>query len=173
MKYSILRALLFKTIPEKGLIEKGAKLPYETRKWLGCYHPNVKIRHFFLETIGFKIGEDSFINIGLMLAERGDEPGKVIVKIGERVAISSGVTLITCSSPNNSKLLKDKYVKEHLIKEAPIVIEDDAWLGAGAIIFPGITIGKEVIVGAGTVVTENVPDRTIVAGVPARIIRTL
>jgi maltose O-acetyltransferase len=172
MKYSILRSILFKTIPEKGLLEEGAKLPYETRKWLGCYHPSVKIRHFFLETIGFEIGKDAFINLGLMLAERGEEPGKVIVKVGARVAISPGVTLITCSSPNNSRLAKDKYVKEHLIKEAPIIIEDDAWLGAGAIVFPGVTIGKESIVGAGAVVVKDVPERTIVAGIPAKVIRS-
>jgi carbonic anhydrase/acetyltransferase-like protein (isoleucine patch superfamily) len=54
----------------------------------------------------------------------------------------------------------------------PVTICDDAWLGARAIVLPGVTIGQGAIVGAGSVVTRDVPSRAIVAGNPARVIRT-
>lgn len=55
--------------------------------------------------------------------------------------------------------------------EAPVVLGEDAWIGARVIILPGIHIGNRAIVGAGSVVTKDVPDNAIVAGNPARIIR--
>jgi acetyltransferase-like isoleucine patch superfamily enzyme len=64
-------------------------------------------------------------------------------------------------------------VRARMVKRAPIIIGDDAWLGAGAVILPGVTIGNGAIVGAGAVVRDDVPPMTVVAGVPARPIRTL
>jgi maltose O-acetyltransferase len=55
----------------------------------------------------------------------------------------------------------------------PIVIEDNVWLGARVIVMPGVTIGRDSVVGAGGVVTKDVPPRTLVAGVPAREVRRL
>jgi acetyltransferase-like isoleucine patch superfamily enzyme len=54
---------------------------------------------------------------------------------------------------------------------APIVIKSRVWLGANVTVTPGVTIGENAIVGAGSVVTKDVPDNAIVAGVPAKIIR--
>ena len=54
---------------------------------------------------------------------------------------------------------------------APITLEDSAWIGAGAIILPGVTIGKGAVVGAGSVVVKDVPAGSIVAGNPARVLR--
>jgi acetyltransferase-like isoleucine patch superfamily enzyme len=53
------------------------------------------------------------------------------------------------------------------------VIEDDVWIGANAVILPGVTIGKHVVVAAGAVVTQDVPDNTIVGGVPAKEIKKI
>lgn len=55
----------------------------------------------------------------------------------------------------------------------PIVVEDNVWIGARSIVMPGVTIGRDSCVGAGSVVTRDVPPRTLVAGVPARTIREL
>lgn len=55
----------------------------------------------------------------------------------------------------------------------PVNVKDGAWLGTGSIVFPGITIGEKSVVAAGSVVTKSVPSHTVVAGVPARIIKIL
>jgi len=57
------------------------------------------------------------------------------------------------------------------VVDAPVAIEDDVWIGAGAIVLPGVTVGEGAIVAAGAVVTRDVPPRTIVGGVPAERIR--
>ena len=56
--------------------------------------------------------------------------------------------------------------------KGPIIIDDNSWIGTGAIILDGVRVGKGAIVGAGAVVTKDVPDFAIVAGIPARVIRT-
>jgi maltose O-acetyltransferase len=77
------------------------------------------------------------------------------------------------AAPNNSRLAEIPYVRDHLIVEKEVLIEDDAWIGAAAIILPGVTVGRRAIVGAGAVVTHSVPPDTIVAGVPARELRKI
>jgi acetyltransferase-like isoleucine patch superfamily enzyme len=59
------------------------------------------------------------------------------------------------------------------VSTKPVVISDDVWIGANATITPGVTIGRHSVVAAGSVVTHDVPPYTIVAGVPARIIKTI
>jgi maltose O-acetyltransferase len=58
------------------------------------------------------------------------------------------------------------------VEDSPIVIEDDVWVGAGCIVLPGVRIGTGSIVGAGSVVTRDVPPWTVVAGNPARVVRS-
>ena len=55
----------------------------------------------------------------------------------------------------------------------PIVIRESAWIGAGATILPGIEVGKHAVVGAGAIVTKDVPDYAVVVGNPAKVIKTL
>lgn len=55
----------------------------------------------------------------------------------------------------------------------PVVIEDNVWIGGGAILLPGVTIGRNAVVGAGAVVTRSVPANTVVAGNPARVLRAI
>jgi acetyltransferase-like isoleucine patch superfamily enzyme len=62
-------------------------------------------------------------------------------------------------------------VQSQPMKRSPVIIEDEVWLGAHVTVLPGVRIGKGAVVGAGSVVTRNVPAMTIVAGVPARILR--
>jgi maltose O-acetyltransferase len=119
--------------------------------------PGAGLRVSLLKLIGIKIGEKTYIAEGLTIAESLENPQPII--IGDRVAIGPEVILITSSHPNNSTL-KDIYG----IKEGAIIIQNDAWIGAGAIILPGITIGRRAVVGAGAVVTKNIPDDTVYIG---------
>ena len=86
------------------------------------------------------------------------------VRIGDRVLIASRVTIASRAHPI-------PLPRWGVTKDAPIVIEDDVWLGAGAIVLPGVTIGRGSVVAAGAVVTKSIEPFTLVAGVPARPIR--
>ncbi|MDA3884423.1 MAG: acyltransferase [Candidatus Delongbacteria bacterium] len=125
-----------------------------------------KIRIVLLRFSGIVIGKDSYVNMNVHFIDnyRGNA-----IKIGDRVAIAPGATFIADSDPNNSKL---NTIEKYLIK-GEVIINDDAWIGSNVIILPNITIGKKAIVGAGSVVTRNVDDNTIVAGNPAKVIGTV
>jgi acetyltransferase-like isoleucine patch superfamily enzyme len=90
---------------------------------------------------------------------------KILLKIGDGVGIAPNVTFLCSTRPNNPDLLS-RYTNIN-----PIVIEDDAWICTGSIIMPGITIHKSSIVAAGAVVTKDVPEGTMVAGVPAKPVK--
>jgi len=132
-------------------------------------HPDNRTRKFFYQATGVQIGEGAVLNADILI----EDAYKGTVNIGARVSLAPGVMLISDTGPNNSSLQNNPYVKAHLIKSDPITIEEDAWIGAGAIILPGVTIGSGAIVGAGSVVTKNVDPYVIVAGAPARQIRKL
>ena len=122
--------------------------------------PEPKLRHFLFKISGIVIGNESYINMEFRVI---DDYEKHSVVIGNRVAIAPNVTIIVSSNPNKSKL--SNFVK---IRKEKVVIEDDVWIGTGVIIMPGITIGKCSIIGAGSVVTEDVEPYSIVVGVPAK-----
>ena len=85
------------------------------------------------------------------------------VIIGNRVVLNDGVTLLTASH----RLSDPKW--RH--KKSPIFIGDYAWIAINSIILPGVSIGKGAVIGAGSVVRENVPDYAIVTGNPAKIVK--
>jgi len=167
----IVNRLLFEydTLSEEEITSLISQLPRKIVRWLAVNHPDNRTRKIFFRETGVQIGEGTVINPNVII----EDSYKQLVKIGERVSIAPGVMLIADAAPNNSRLTEVPYVREHLIVEREIVIEDDAWIGAGAIILPGVKIGQGAIVGAGAVVTHSVPRYTIVAGVPAREIRSL
>lgn len=168
---TIVNRLLFEydALSGKDISSLISQLPIKIVRWLGMNHPDNRTRKIFFRETGVQIGKGSVINPNLII----EDSYKQLVKIGARVSIASGVMLIAGSAPNNSHLSEVPYVQEHLIIEKEIVIEDDAWIGAGVIVLPGVTIGQGAIVGAGAVVTGSVASYTIVAGVPARKIRSL
>lgn len=113
-----------------------------------------------LKPENIRIGSNSTLNEGVFLGGLGG------IFIGNNVHVSNNVIL------NSGYLDIDNFSqKKH--KNKPIVIKDHAWLCAGAIINPGVTIGNCSVVGSGAVVTHNVPDKTVVAGVPARPIKKI
>lgn len=146
-----------------------AGVPRKVVRWMGAHHPDMRTRRIFFEITNVEIGEGSIINPNFVVSD-GYAP---LLKIGRRVAISPNVTVICESGPNNSLLAEVGYVKEKLICALPVVIGDDAWVGANVVVLPGVTIGERSVVGAGSVVSRDVPPLTIAAGVPARAIRSL
>ena len=114
------------------------------------------------ESFNLTLGDDVFINAGCCL----DLSAPIV--IGSRVQMAYQVTLITgghAIGPHESR------AGEHC--PAPIYIGDGAWIGARAIILPGVTIGAGAVVAAGALVTKDVPPDTLVVGVPAQPVREL
>ena len=89
--------------------------------------------------------------------------------IGRNVGIGPGVKIVT-SAHRLDEL--DRPILHSTLDFAPVVIEDDGDIGVGAVILPGVRIGRGAQVGAGSVVDSDVPPNAVVAGVPARLIRT-
>lgn len=127
-------------------------------------NPFSKVRVWAIRKLGFNIGEDVYVGPHLTLTI-GLRDKSIKLVLGDRVSIGPNVSLILATRPNRSKL--SQYINFPIRK---IIIGEDTWLGANCLIMPGITIGKCCIVGAGAVVTHDVPDYTIVAGVPAKSI---
>lgn len=105
-----------------------------------------------------KIGRNVFINSNLLAMARGG------ITIEDDVMIAANVSLIS----NNH----DPYERQVLTCK-PVTVKQGAWIGAGATILPGVTVGKYAIVGAAAVVTHDVPDHAVVVGNPAKVIKTL
>lgn len=124
-----------------------------------------KIRVKIYKHLGMRVGKETYIGPGLEVI---DESLTDLVILGDRVTIAPCTTLVVSSSPNNSKL-KHLYPR----KVGKIVIQDDVWIGTGAIILPGLTIGRMSIVAAGAVVTKDVPPFIVVGGVPANVIKRI
>ena len=92
------------------------------------------------------------------------------VTIGNHVNLAQGVTV---TALNHNYDNPEKYIDQQGITTQPVIIGDDVWIGAGAVILPGVSVGSHSVVAAGAVVTKDVPQRCVVAGVPAKIIRTI
>lgn len=92
------------------------------------------------------------------------------VTIGNHVNLAQGITV---TALNHNFQDTSKRIDEQGISTKPVVISDDVWIGANAVILPGVTIGRHSVVAAGAVVTANVPENTIVGGVPATVIKHL
>lgn len=104
-------------------------------------------------------------NVGLIPVTGGNARAV----IGKRVSIAPNVTLVLSSNPNNGdEIARLPYVSKRLVKHESIVIEDEAWIGTGAIILPGITVGRCSIIGAGCVLTRDADSYGIYVGVPGR-----
>jgi acetyltransferase-like isoleucine patch superfamily enzyme len=141
-----------------------AALPRKIVRWLAEQHPDNRTRKRFFRATGVRIGRGAVINSNVCISDSY----KQLVTIGDRASIAPGVMIIADAGPNNSRLQHVASVRDRLIVAKQVEIGDDAWIGARAILLPGVIIGEGAIVGAGAVVTASVPPFTIVAGVPAR-----
>jgi acetyltransferase-like isoleucine patch superfamily enzyme len=106
----------------------------------------------------------------------------VDLSIGDRVLIGHNTSIFDSDThPLNPAERHREYVAiitkghppEINLREEPVIIEDDVWIGCNVVVLKGVTIGRGAVVGAGSVVTKNVPPHVIVAGNPARVVRAL
>lgn len=146
----------------------------------GSYHEPAEVRALFSRLIGRRvdesfglfppfytdcgknihIGRNVFINMGCKFQDQGG------IFIGDGALIGHNVVLATL---NHAFSPEDR----GSMIPAPIHIGKNVWVGANATVLPGVTIGDGAIVAAGAVVTRDVPERTVVGGVPAKVIRTI
>ena len=108
------------------------------------------------------VGEGTFVNYGLVALDVAR------ISIGAHCQIGPNVQLLTPVHP-----LEPTPRKVGLESADPIVIGNNVWLGGGVIVCPGVTIGDDCVIGAGAVVTRDIPARSLAVGSPARVIRTL
>ena len=113
---------------------------------------------------GIKIGSNSLIGEYTVIRGQGG------VQIGDRVYTSPFTQILAVNHVFNDPTRP--FIEQGITAEG-IIIEDDVWLGAGAIVTDGVRIGKGAVIGAGAVVTKDVPAHTVVAGVPARPLKTI
>lgn len=131
---------------------------------LGSVAPDVHIKPPFFVDYGkyITIGAGSFANYGLMALDVAP------ITIGKDVLMGPNVQLLTPTHPIDIELRRAKYEAAK-----PIVIHDNAWLGGGVIVLAGVTIGENSIIGAGSVVTKDIPSNVVAVGNPARVIRAI
>jgi maltose O-acetyltransferase len=122
------------------------------------------IRPPFFCDYGFNIrlGDGVFLNFNCVILD------VVPVTIGDRVQIASAVQILAADHP-----LDVATRAAGLENGRPITIEDDAWIGGGAILCPGVTVGRGSVIGAGSVVTRDIPPGVVAVGNPCRVLREL
>lgn len=108
------------------------------------------------------VGARTFLNYGVVVLDAAK------VTIGEDVQIGPGVQLVTALHP-----LESEPRRRGVETAAPVSIEDGAWLAAAVIVLPGVSIGADAVVGAGSVVTNDMPAGHLCFGNPCRVIREL
>jgi maltose O-acetyltransferase len=131
---------------------------------LGSLGPGTEIRPPFACDYGYQIhvGARTFANFGLVALDVAE------IVIGDDVQIGSCVQLLTPTHPLDAEVRRAKWEAA-----LPISIGDNAWLGGGVIVLPGVTIGENTVVGAGAVVTRDLPAGVVAYGNPARVVRAI
>lgn len=139
----------------------------------------ITIFKYLLSTIRAKIDPIGYVrSLGVRLGNNvvfyGVRPGMFstepwLITIGSNVYITNGCQFVT---HDGGTLILRKEIPD-LELTSPITIGDDVYIGLNSLILPGARIGNRVIIGAGSVVSGNIPDDSVAAGVPARVIKTL
>lgn len=131
---------------------------------LGSAGPGIELEPPFRCDYGgqIEIGARSFANFNLIALDVAR------ISIGEDVQMGPNVQLLTAGHPLDADRRRAKWEWGK-----PIVIGDNVWLGGGVIVCPNVTIGAHTVVGAGSVVTKDLPPNVLAVGCPARVIRTL
>jgi acetyltransferase-like isoleucine patch superfamily enzyme len=117
-----------------------------------------------LRQSGIRLGRRTFVGEGTIMRGQGG------IRVGDNVLFGPGVQVLAV---NHVSTDPDRPIMDQGITAEGIVIEDNCWIGAGALVLDGVTIGRGATVGAGAVVTSSVPAHSLAVGSPARVIRDL
>ena len=117
---------------------------------------------FYCEYGAIGIGEGTFVNVDAVMLDVAP------IEIGAACQIATRVQLLTAAHPIDPEPRRIGWEYAE-----PITIADNVWLGGGVIVCPGVTIGEDTVVGAGAVVTRDLPAGVVAAGVPARVLREI
>lgn len=134
------------------------------RELLGSLGEGTVIRPPLWCDYGYQIhiGRGSFINFGAVFLDVAP------ITLGEDVQVGPNVQFLTATHPVEAAARRAKWESAK-----PIIVADNVWLGGGVIILPGVSIGENTVVGAGAVVTKDLPANVVAAGNPARVVRVL
>jgi maltose O-acetyltransferase len=117
---------------------------------------------FYCEYGAVSIGDRTFVNVDAVMLDVAP------ITIGAACQIATRVQLLTATHPIDPEPRRAGWEYAE-----PIAIADNVWLGGGVIVCPGVSIGEDTVVGAGAVVTRDVPAGVVAAGVPARVLREI
>jgi maltose O-acetyltransferase len=117
---------------------------------------------FFCEYGAISIGDRTFVNVEAVMLDVAP------ITIGATCQIATRVQLLTATHPIDPEPRRVGWEYAE-----PITLADNVWLGGGVIVCPGVTIGQDTVVGAGAVVTKDLPAGVVAVGVPARILREI
>jgi maltose O-acetyltransferase len=149
----------FNAAPPRADIERRGLLA----QMLSDVGERVTIRPpFFCEYGAISIGQDTFVNVDVIMLD------VCPISIGASCQIGPRVQLLTPAHPIDPEPRRIGWEYG-----APITLGDNVWLGGGAIVCPGVTIGQDTVVGAGAVVTRDLPAGVVAVGVPARVLRRI
>lgn len=115
---------------------------------------------YFCYGKSIEIGDGCYINFNCNFVDDGK------ITIGDHVMFGPSVTIATVGHPINPNYREYMYTD-------PVRIEDNCWIGAGTIICPGVTIGKNSVIGAGSVVIKDIPANSVAVGNPCSVLRTI
>ena len=144
--------------------EERGRIPVILKELFGKTGENVWLEPPFHCDYGWNIevGENFFANFGLTILDVGK------VTIGDNAQIAPNVSIYTAGHPIHPDSRNSGY--EYGI---PITIGNNVWIGGNTVILPGVSIGDNVVIGAGSVVAKDIPDNMLAAGNPCRIIREI
>lgn len=127
--------------------------------------PGAGLRARLLRACGYAIGSQVYIGEDIIIIDDLGASGHTL-RIGDRASIAPRVTFVLHTEPNDSRI--GPYVNSH---KGDVTLGADCWIGTGAVVLPGVTVGEGAVVGANSVVTKDVAPYTVVGGVPATKIK--
>lgn len=123
-------------------------------------HAWIEPPFYFCYGYNISLGKGTYINFNCNFIDDGK------IEIGDNVMFGAGVTIATVGHPINPRMREYMYT-------APVIIEKNCWIGANVTICPGVRIGENSVIGAGSVVTADIPANCIAVGNPCRVLREI